>query len=175
MNNFELWLEQPVTFSAGMTMSRKEVIPDFTRSLDAFIRKFGYKFGNTWSAKTVARWLYTIHIREATGDTSLFPYEEPLHRNTFEDRAHFDCLISEDEIDSLFSAWNDCSDLSVDTDIGSVIRHEVLRFLWNYIDLDTSYQGQYMAEILFPESDSESESEKQSDHYMKDSSAGYHG
>lgn len=176
MNNFNLWLEQPVTFSGGAICTRRDYIPEFTKDLEAFMNGFGYKFINVWKAQIVAKWLYTIHIREVKGDTSSFPYEVPYHRDTIEDRAHFDSIINEDAIDYLFGKWQDCSDLSMDTDIGNVVRQEVLRFMWNYVDLDISYQGQLMASILYPESDSDTEySTKRGDQYVEDSAHGYHG
>jgi hypothetical protein len=177
MNNFKLWQVQPVTFSSGDCISRMDYIPQFTADIRKFVDSFGYKFTSTWTTLTVARWLYTIHIRDATYDMSSFPYEPIQHRNTIEDEAHFNGLFCEKDIDKFFEAWKECSDLNPDTCPGITVRSELMRFIWNYIDLDISYQGQYIYSILYPESESDTEScgKQDGDYYVKDSTEGYHG
>ena len=175
--NFTHWLNQPVTFSSGTQISRIQYIGEFANDIRSFANRFGYKFVPSWNPTLVARWLYTLHIRHATGDTSEFPYEEIEHRDTIDDRAHYSCIIQEDDLDEMFSKWNNSSDLSIHTDIGVMVRDSLLRFMWNYIDLDISYQGQLVASILYSESDSDSDTNegKRSDYYTKDAAEGYHG
>ena len=178
MKNFDLWLRQPVTFSYGESMERRDYIPEFTKDIKDFVNSFGYRFISTWSSSIVAKWLYTLHIREALGDTSLFPYEYIQHRNTIEDEAHFHNTISDMDVDAFFDKWKDCTDLSVNTSPGNAVRDEYMRFIWNYIDLDTSHQGQVVSSILFPESESDTDDNNgnhDTDHYLRDLKDGYHG
>jgi len=176
-SNFKLWLDQPVTFLSGICMQRREFIPIFKTSIECFLQELGYTLNWEWDTNLVAKWLYAIHIRVAKGDTSPFPYKPITHRDTFDDLIHYNNIIEQEYVTAFFEEWNHCSDIGMDTFIGDAIREELCRFLWNYIDLDTSYQGQMVESILYPESESDSDSIilRKGDNYVQDASEGYHG
>jgi len=180
--NFDLWLNQPVnSHMDDEPFVRRDYIPDFADSLTDFIKSKGYRFDTRWKLGhlVVAKWLYTIHIRHATLDTTSFPYQEIHHRNTIEDIEHYNNIISDEELHSFLKAWgHTIDDLCIDTFIGVKIAEELKNLIWIYINLDISPQGIAVAEWLFQE-DSDSEGEivhkKFTDQYHQDMADGYHG
>jgi len=180
--NFQLWLHQPVDslLGNGELFPRSEYLSQFAESITHFIQGKGYQFDSRWKLGhfVVAKWLYTLHLRHATLDTTSFPYQEIHHRNTMEDLEHFNHIIPDEDVRNFCKSWNHIDDLSVDSYIGVKIAEELKNLVWVYIDLDISPQGIAVADWLYQDdSDGEGEiiNKKFSDQYYQDMADGYHG
>ena len=168
--SLQLWLKQPI-WNALNKEQRQNYIPEFTHSLTQFMKKNGYIMDSSWNPCLVAKWLHAIHANQYHS----FTYAYPRHRAWPEDEDQFYHIITTDSLQSFLETWSDNEDMNLDTRVGNRVLHELHQFLWTYIDLENSKQGNLVA-IRLEESDSDSENDvKKVDHYIREANLGYHG
>ena len=178
MSDFQLWLNQTVWVSNTEKVKRRVYIPSFAEDITAFMKKKGYQMDYRWKLghMAVARWLYAVHVNSVRPAKSIH-YPQTIHRDWEEDKFQFYHIIGFDDLCDLLRRWQFNEDLDMESRVGNRTLQEFHRFLWGYIDLESSKQGDIVATRL-EDSDSDSENgwpRRRVDAYIQDSTEGYHG
>jgi len=181
--DYNVWMSQLV-WSKGIDQClRKDFICEFGYSIQVFMASFGYKMEERF-IKELSLWLYRIHIQEVArknhGGSVYLP--DILHRNTEDDYDQYIMIVSEQDVDDFIDRWCDTEDLLENTHVGNRVRYGLHEFLFHVVNLDTSNQGLFIAN-LWNASDSNSDSENNEtslksngvDHYIEDAKDGFHG
>lgn len=183
--DFQLWLDQPIWVTDCEKMTRRETYPEIAEEITRFLKSRGYTMDSAWGRgyRALARWAYQIHSRRMSNDKGralILP--DVLHRNWPEDYEQFHHTISSDDVMDLFESWRHIEDFDLDSPLGQDLMMEFSSFLYRYLNLDVSKQGEKIAR-LFDSSDSDSDAGwlkrkrpgRQTDIYLIEARQGMHG
>lgn len=176
--DFKLWLSQPVWVNDNTKAIRRYSIQHFQNDLEKWMRSNGYEMDSEWKNKNMlAKWLYAIHVQECVKGDSIggIYYPGPNHRDWPEDRDTYEVYILQDDIDEFLYKWRTNEDFDPDTRVGERVRDEILRFLYIYLDLDSSKHGRAIARIMADTDDEDDDEKPDKDVYLVDAQEGWHG
>jgi hypothetical protein len=178
-NDFKLWQRQ-LAWVGDDKDERKYALFAFYESLTAMLKKNGYVMDHRWNssqANPLINWIYRIAVEEEArrNHNAEVAIPEIIHRNTQEDYDYFCGMIDAELTCAFMDEWSDIEDLSPLSLVGYRIRYELQEFLYHFVDLERSKQGQLIARF-WDDSDSDVDEKWSSrDVYLRDASEGFHG
>jgi hypothetical protein len=176
--DYNLWLDQWVWVTDNEKMRRRDYIPVFKKEIEEWMKRRGYDMDMSWKSKNVVgRWLYCIHVVEIVKQQRVggIEYAEPNHRNWPEDRDTYEVYVNQDDIEEFLWNWRTNEDMSIETRVGQRVRDEILRFLYIFLDLETSKRGRTIARIMADTDDEDDDEKGDKDMYLVDAQEGWHG
>jgi hypothetical protein len=166
-NTYTKWLNQMVYISGDNKVHRYEYIDSFAKYITKWIKKHGYKMGDTWGdgVKVTVRWMYAIFEQEVLNKNKYGPllYPEPFHRNLPEDLDSFEMVIDCEAINEFMENWKSIDELSESHPFGIRVRMEMQEFLYTYVNVESSKYG---IKITHYYEDLQKELEQQEEEYM---------
>jgi hypothetical protein len=176
--DYKLWLDQWVWVTDNRKMQRRDYIPVFKKEIESWMRSRGYEMDGYWKNKdVVGRWLYCIHVVEIIKKERIggIEYAEPNHRDWPEDRDTYEVYIQQDDIEEFLDTWRTNEDISIENRVGQRVREEIQRFLYIFLDLDTSKHGRMITRIMIDTDDDDDDERGDRDMYLVDAQEGWHG
>lgn len=187
--DFQLWLDQEVWVSGCTKALRRDWIPAFVEELTRRMNRLGYRMNANWRQGELvfAKWLYLVHCSSRTQpwetDNRLRNYYANMkeHRDWPEDRDRFSAIVTLDTLEQLLDVYREIEDLSQELPLGQLMLSELPYFLYTWVDLDRSKQGDIVAR-MFGDTTSDSDDEKwhpaskkADDIYLEEAKQGFHG
>ena len=176
VNDYNRWLNAKVWVTGISKACRKEYIPSFTQSIKAWMKGRGYTMSGSFTGKAVAKWLYAIQIQEVARKNKFGPiyYPEPYHRNWEEDWDTFDMEVSQEACEDFLEHYRNFEDFQFDMPSGDRVKVELQKFLYTYLDLESSKHGMKIARLLGESDNEDSDGENEMDSYLRDIQEGYY-
>ena len=176
-DDFQIWLDQKV-WDNDSICKRRELLPRIAEDIGKRMNRKGYMMDSRWGYNSLAKWLYAIHIQEIArgpGPCRAIGYPEIQHRDWPEDRDYFEYIMSSENIMDILDKWRLTSDFDPESEVYSRIVFEFSEFLYTYVNLETSKQGMFIANLYGQgTSDSDGENTAQ-DIYVVEANQGLHG
>lgn len=181
--DFDAWFNQEIWINHSAKDARKYAVYRFADELTSWMKKSGYTMDHRWNTgrTVVANWLYRLSVRIKVGHQACLRTRAIIggiiHRNLVEDQDRFHSVIGSAGIQKFMSKWSLNEDFDTSMPLGQTIQNELEIFLWSYLDLDESAQGNIVLELIEQDhSDSEGAPvARRVDEYIQDAAEGYHG
>ena len=177
--DYKLWLDQEIWITDSRRGKRREYMGKFQYELGRWMERLGYIMDSIWKTKNVVgKWLYCIHYAEIVKQDQLggIYYEAPNHRDWPEDRDTYEVYVTNDDIEEFLERWRTNEDFDADTRVGLRVRGEILRFIYMFIDMDSSKHGKKIARIMNDTDDEYDDDDRgDKDVYLVEAQEGWHG
>ena len=176
--DFLAWFNQEIYFNSLVIEERKHYFPRFAEELGSIMKSYGYTMDSRWNSLTLAKWVYRIHVQEIARKKFDAPVwlGDIIHRDWNEDHSRYEEVIGDQDFTTYFQMWRDNEDFDTQSRVGQRLFRELPEFLYVYIDMEKSKQGQFIEELFDSDSDYAEETQVvKQDAYLQDAASGYHG
>ena len=176
--DFLAWFNQEIYYNGLVIEKRNCYFPRFAEELAIIMKRFGYTMDSRWSSLTLAKWVYRLHLQEIARKKFDAPVwlGDILHRDWNEDFNRYEEVIGDQDFTSYFEMWRNNEDFDMQSRVGIRMFRELPAFLYVYIDMENSKQGQFVEELFDSDSDCVEDSQLvKQDAYLRDAASGYHG
>ena len=178
--DFYLWLNSS-SLIGGQKIYRKDWISWFHGAITRWMSSLGYKMNESWKQTPIllARWLYCIQVIEIARQDYMgkMYYDDPNHRDTFEDRERYDFIVNYMEIEKFLDNFETNEELCERGKSGMRVRVEFADFLYIHLDIENSKQGHYVNRIIdanLSDNEDDEMGGRNIDSYVVDSAEGWH-